>query len=63
MATFLTVRKAEGEASIVSMSLFLPLFRQDSCQKRELPALIEKDSYFKWLPADRITATDDTHLH
>lgn len=54
--------KTEGEAATVLMSFILPLFRQDSCQNRGLPALAEKDYNFKQLPAQKIIATDDMHL-
>lgn len=63
MPTFLIARKAEGEAAAVAMSSVLPLFRQESCQNKELSALVEKDSNFKLLPVQKKIATDDRHLH
>lgn len=63
MPTSLIVRKAEGEAATVLMSLILPLFRQDPCQNIGLLALVEKDYNFKLLPAQKIIATDDMHLY
>lgn len=59
---FLIVKKAGGEATTVGMTLVLTVFGEDSWQKRELFALVEKYSNFKLLPGQKIIDTDDMHL-